>query len=61
LSSRWVLVIAYEELLTKEGMKAVGQRDTRLQEMQHNILKDADFWKDCIASLEINLKVGAQV
>lgn len=61
LSSRNVLVVADEEIVTNEGLKAEEERDARLHAVQYNILKDADFWKDCIAAGEINLKVGAQV
>ena len=61
LSSKEVVINADEEVLTKEGLKAEEERDEDLRHVQEVILWDADFWKDCLASDQIKLKVGAQV
>lgn len=61
LSSRNVHIVADENIVTNEGLKAEEERDTHLQDVQLKILESADFWKDCLAPIQLNLKVGAQV
>lgn len=61
LPGRNVRIVADERIESKEGFKASDQRDTSRQELQQKILEAADFWRDCRAPTEINLRVGAQV
>lgn len=61
LRSNEVFIVADEEIITKEGLKAEDERNEDLRQVQEKILLDADFWRDCQAPDHIKLRVDAQV
>ena len=61
LSAEEVVIAADDHIVTKEENDDSETFDQQMHAKQFAHLKAADFWRDCLALKQINLKVGAQV